>query len=337
VRLTYYGYYLKAVSDGKCHLIDLADLVESFVKNGDPKIQKSITYNGDNLYLLPFGVATYLFVQSRDREIIKAIEGSTLTVDDIKAKIGNSSVGFASYVYMGASYLGIASRVLSPRVTAFASFMTQLVHAAGAVNYIFTPRLLTTSVPKSAVANFKLVGAVAVEMDTSNSVAQDVLVALTGITNPTLANIASIEVRITPVKKGKKSLDKELIGIAKTVPDVGLEGIEARAKLELSEQMTDYYISGQGGLRTFVSFENESELTVTIPHLAAELNNAVVAKKVGEFRNDANITKGSSFSDLGIDRQRIAATNLVAQQPVRTAKLRGGGRAANNKRTKVKA
>jgi|SRR5690348_8612472 len=335
MRLTYYGYYLNSLSDNKDYLVDLADFADDFVHHGDPTLQKSISYAGDSLYLLPFGKSVYLFLQSRDRELIKAIEDATLTVDDIKKKIGQSRVGFASYVYFGQHYLGIASRILSPRITALSSLMTQLLHSAGGTNYIFTPRLFTTTVPKSAAIKFKQVGAISIEMDTSNSIAKDVLTTVTGIANPSLANIASLEVRIVPIKKGKKSLDKELVGITKTVPDEGLEGIEARAKLELSDHMTDYYIHGCGGVRELVSFENESALSTKIPDLAAEAKNQLVARKVKEFRNDPSIKKGCNLSDLGIDRKRItASTPLVAKSSPRNNKPSGNRRSKNHRRAK---
>lgn len=337
MRITYFGYYLKSISNNKDYLVDLTSFVDDFVQRGDPKLQKSISYAGDSLFLLPFGKSVYLFVQSRDRELIKAIEDATLTVDDIKKKIGTDRVGFASYVYFDKHYLGIASRVLSPRITAFAALMTHLVHAAGGTNYTFTPRLFTTTLPKKAAKRFKQVGAVAIEMDASNSIARDVLTTVTGIAKPALSNIASIEVRIVPVRKGKKSLDKELVGITKTVPDQGLEGIEARAKMELADQMTDFYIVGHGGLRQAVSFEKETELAFTIPSLAAESGNSKVAKKVGELRNDVKVTKGHSLSDLGIDRKRITSAAPVARSSKSGNRTSGTRRTGNNRWSKGKA
>lgn len=333
MRLSYYGYCLLHVPTGKKSLVDLRALTKKFVNSTNQNFKASVTYHGERLYLLPFGTSTYLFVQTKTNEIIKAIERKTLNVQDIRNKLlQDESVGFASYVYMDESYLGIASRVLSPRITAFCELMTKVVAGYGGTDYAFVPTILAETLPVSAIKTLEHVGSVTVEMNVANTVGQDLLKQLTNRTPDNLVDIASIEITIKPVRKGKKSLRTDLSEIAKNVPAKGLVSLEARAKATAADHMTDIFIVGEGGIRDFIDFKKESDLQTLIPSRA--INNSSLQLKVKEYKSNASHKKVADISTLGIGRNTpaVAAPESAETVATKNGNTRGGvGKKAGRK------
>jgi hypothetical protein len=315
MRLSYYGYCLLHVPTGHRYLVDLRSLVKKFVSSTNQQFKASVTYHGERLYLLSFGSSTYLFVQTKTNEIIKAIEGKTLGIQDIRNKLlKDESVGFASYVYMDASYLGIATKVLSPRITAFSELMTKVVAGYGGSDYVFVPTVLAESLPKNAIKTLEHVGSVTVEMSTANTVAQDVIKTLTNRDANNLVDIASLEITIRPVRKGKKSLLPDLAAIANGVPSRGLVTLEARAKAAAADHMTDIFIVGEGGIKDFIEFKKEVDLQNLIPSRAGK--NAALQAKVKEYRANGSFKKVDDISRLGIDRVRATPAAPVPAEPL---------------------
>lgn len=335
MRLSYYGYCLLHVPTGKRYLVDLTALTKKFVNSTNQQFKASVTYHGERLYLLPFGNSTYLFIQTKTNEIIKAIEGNTLSVQDIRNKLlKNESVGFASYVYMDASYLGIGTKVLSPRVTAFCELMTKVVAGYGGTDYTFVPTILAETLPKSAIKTLDHVGSVTVEMNTANSYAQDLLKTLTNRDVNNLVDIASVEITIRPMRKGKKSLRPDLSAIANNVPSKGLISLEARAKATAADHMTDVFIIGEGGIRDFIEFNKEVDLQNLIPERAVQ--NIALQAKVKEYKANGSFKKVGDISKLGIGRNRASVPTAVPATPVatkpRTKRTEDGGKASRKPR-----
>lgn len=330
MRLSYYGYCLLHVPTGKKYLVDLRPIAKKFVNSNNQIFKASITYHSERLYLLPFGTSTYLFVQTKTNEIIKAIERKTLNVQDIRNKLlRDESVGFASYVYMDESYLGIASRVLSPRITAFCELMTKVVIGYGGTDYVFVPTVLAETLPVSAIKTLEHVGSVTVEMNVANTVGQDLLKQLTNRTSENLVDIASIEITIKPVRKGKKSLRADLSQLAKNIPSKGLVSLEARAKATAADHMTDIFIVGEGGIRDFIDFKKESDLQNLIPNRA--INNSSLQLKVREYKSNVSHKKVADISILGIDRNTPAVSASVSTEAV--AAENGNRRRGTGKKT----
>lgn len=327
MRLSYYGYCLLHVPTDKRHLVDLRALTKKFVNSTNQQFKASVTYHGERLYLLPFGTSTYLFVQTKTNEIIKAIERKTLNVQDIRNKLlQNESVGFASYVYMDESYLGIASRVMSPRITAFCELMTKVVVGYGGVDYVFVPTVLAETLPVSAIKTLEHVGSVTVEMNVANTFGQDLLKQLTNRAPENLVDIASIEITIKPVRKGKKSLRSDLSTIAKKLPNKGLVSLEARAKATAADHMTDIFIVGEGGIKDFIDFKKESDLQTLIPNRA--IKNASLQLKVKEYKSNVSHKKVADISTLGIGRNTPAITALMSTETVDTENGNRRGKAS---------
>jgi hypothetical protein len=328
--MSYFGYCLEHIPTGQKYRIDLRPLVEKFVKSAAQQFKASVTYHGERLYLLPFGKYTYLFVQTKTNEIVKAIEGKTLSVEDIRKRlIGNEAIGFASYIYMDQAFVGLASRVYSPRITAFSELMNKVVSGYGGKDYAFIPTILAETLPASAIKKLDHVGAVTVEMSLANSYAQDIVKTLTNKAGHNFTDIASVEVVIRPLRKGRRSLKSDLESIAKSVPSKGLLSLEARGREALGGQITDLYIVGEGGIRDFIDFDREGDLATLIPQHVA--SNFTLHKKVKEYTKNAAQKKGASLSDLGINRVAPAAPSALAQAT--TAPAVADKRRKNRKRT----
>ena len=300
MKVSYFGYVMVNPRTGDRWLVDLRQLVSRFVAWPNPAFKSQITYNGEQLFLLPAVAPVYLFVQARDREIIKAIEKQKLSVKDIHSALNGESVGFASYVLMNKYWFGIGCRVLSPRVAAFAHFMQQMLDGL-ALPYQFVPQALTQSLPKSDVQKLHEVSSVTIEMSVDNGIGADVFNLVTGGGSKGIDDVGTIEVILRRRRKGKRNLLGALKGVVDTVPDSGLDALDARARREATDQMTDVYIVGQGGVRDTIDVDSEDDIAADMIERASA--NAVLAAKVGEMLSNDKFKTASSPRDLRLDWQ----------------------------------
>ncbi len=304
MRVSYFGYSVRHIGTGEYWLVDLRDFVSGFVAADESEIKNGLTYNGEQIFLLPHKPPVYLFVQARDHEIIKAIRKREMSVEDIHAALNGASVGFASYVLMGEHWFGIGCRVLSPRVNAFAAFV-QDVFQALRVPYQFSVQALTEQIPKSHVQKLYQVNSVSIGMEIENGLARHIYNLLTGGSDAGLADVANMEVTIRRRRKGNHSIKDSAQAIVNSVPDEGLESLEAKAKKELSEGVTDVYIVGQGGLRDFVPGDSEAHIAEQMQERAA--GNSVLRDKLGEIRGDENFNTAVAPRELGLDWESAIA------------------------------
>lgn len=300
MKLSYFGYMVKSLTDGENRLVDLRSLVEGFSRWDNIVEKRKMAWNGEQLFLLPTNApSVYLFVQARDREIIKKIEKSKkIAVTDIRHALQQGeSVGFASYVIFEKHWFGIACRVLSPRVTAFSAFMSQVLELLKC-KYKFVPRALMEKLPKSEVQDLQEVSSISIEMSIANPFAKDLVNMVTGGARNALDDVASLEIRIKRRRKGKRSLLPALKGALRQIPTANLESLDVRARRQAGEHMADLYIVGQGGLRDDIVAQDENRIPVEIVNRASA--SEIRKEKVKEFV-DGESQASAPASSLGLD------------------------------------
>ena len=154
MKLNYFTYCFEKFEDKSQFRMEINDFIKSSTSNEALPFAKQNRHSGENLYLLPVVNSFYLFVQTKDREIIKRIEKKD---DEIKAYEIQSllskdeSLGFASYVYFHPTLrvFGFASRVLSPKFTAFQMYINNLLVMLRIQDISFVVHPLKTEITKN--------------------------------------------------------------------------------------------------------------------------------------------------------------------------------------------
>ena len=284
MRISYFGYVMRHVPSGAEYLIDMRQFLDGFVAWKNTRFKNDLRHNGEQVFLLKNVPNIYLFVQAREHEIIKAIQKDTVSVTDIQRALAkDESIGFASYVLFNAHWFGLGSRLLSPRVGAFADFFLQVTHKFG-LEYQFLPKVLTESLPANKVQTLSEVSSVTIEMNASNNLMKDVYNVVTG-NGAGFDDVASLEITMKRFRRGKKSLLPALEASLDTIPPKGLESIDIRARREAAEHMTDIYIVGEGGIKDDIDTDDERHIPEEM--IAKAAANSALRKKSGEFTKDA--------------------------------------------------
>lgn len=299
MRVGYFGYHIKQHRTGDEHIVDLRNFVRDFVACKDIKFKQQFIFNGENLLLLPSGAgSTYLFVQTRDLEIIKRVKRGQWDADDIRRVLErDQSVGFASYVSLNAEWLGTACRVMSPRHTAFAHLMNSLFDALQ-IPFHFILRSFSTQLPESRVAQLDRVGRISIEVNHSSPLLGQVWSALTGGDGTELQDIAGMRIQVIPFRKRSADMKENLQEIINGLPRDGLESLEARAKAEALDHMSDMYIFGNGALRSFIDVEEESQIPYAMA--TAARGNSELQHAIQEFKDEPHFDTTQTAANLGI-------------------------------------
>jgi hypothetical protein len=300
MRVGYFGYSVRSRVNDIRYLIDLRSFFRAFAASDDIAFKSRFRYGGESLLLqlLDEETNTYLFVQSRDLELIKRIQKRELSADDVSNLLGaGDSIGFASYIVIGKNWMSFACRVLSPRQTAFGNFVNELFQNL-VIEYDFTFTALQSELAQNKVTQLERVGRIKIEVNASSTLMQSFADFLTGGDGEELVDASELHITIVPSRKRTSTLGETLNTIVERLPRDGLESIEARAKLDAADRMSDMYIYGSGAIRDHVDVKHEAEL-------AAELRrkmraNQQFAAKLEEYRANDEYETGSTATHLGI-------------------------------------
>jgi hypothetical protein len=284
MRISYFGYVMRHVPSGTEYLVDMRPFLRGFAAWKGTKFKNEITYNGEQVFLLKNVGDLYLFVQARDHEIIKAIQKDKLSVSDVQRALQkDESVGFASYVLIEKHWLAIGSRLLSPRIRAFADFMLQITHRCG-LEYEFVPKVFTEHLPSNKVQTLDEVSAVTVEMNASNPMLRDLYNVLSG-GGRGFDDVASLQITMKRYRRGKKTLLPALRATLGALPSKGLESVDVRARRQAADHMTDIYIVGEGGIKDDIDVADERKIPEAMLN-KSKANSALIEKST-EFIKDA--------------------------------------------------
>ena len=285
MNLNYFGYYLHDRNSQKDYRVDLSAMMKHFASYKTLNFRRTLQYNSDFVYPLPFSGSLYYFIQSRDGEIIKSVEKASLKHQDMAAVIGATrSVGFTSYVYFQDCWFAIGTKVLSPRVSAFAHVMNEFLQHIGS-HLEFRVKVFTDQVKPQDVVKLDHVGAVTLDMSASTGVFANVMNTIAGDGFPNILDIGELEIRIKPVKR-KSNLKPLLQKIINTVPATQISALDARARVDAGDRMKDVFIFGAGGVRDQIQTKNETAIPAAIQGSAKR--NVTLQDKIKEFKHDAN-------------------------------------------------
>jgi len=309
MRVTYYGYALKHLDGGLAQLIDLRRFISEFVAADALDFKRTLNYGGETLLLLPFAPSVYLFVQTRDLEIIKRVHQNNWSADDIRQILRNDqSIGFASYVSIHDNWFGIACRLMSPRITALGHFFNTMLEKLE-IPYRLELKAFQTSIQPQEVGGLDRVGSIRISIDAQTGIGQQFLNLLTAGADGVGLDVAALDVRIVPRRSRNSDLTNTLQSIVERYDPQSMMSLEARARLEAADRMSDIYIYGAGAIHDFVNVEHEREVAAEMTRLARE--NRVLREKIQEFVNDDDNEAGHAAGDAGISWARAYARWLA--------------------------
>lgn len=264
--------------------------ISNFIENSTNKLATAfvngITYNDERLYLIKLKKDFYLFIQTKNKEIVKAVEensSSGLLASDLASKLAsNENMGFASYIYMNANnpIFAFSSRVLSPTSTAFAFYIEQLLRKLSIQDITFKLSPVKTKISKAEVAKLDFIGRTSFQV-AYGPFMENMLNALNG-NQKTIAfeDIAGIEVIIKP-KRGK-SINETVLKSIQKVPDNELERVTMRARAHLNDQLTNFYYSKDGMLS--VGCESESDSSIADDMVNSLEHNSVIQERIRDYK-----------------------------------------------------
>lgn len=293
--------------------MDINDFIKSSTSNEALPFAKQNRHSGENLYLLPVVNSLYLFVQTKDREIIKRIEKKD---DEIKAYeiqsllSRNESLGFASYVYFHPTLrvFGFASRVLSPKFTAFQTYINNLLVMLKIQDISFVVHPLKTEISKTQAMTLPFIGTTRFLVRKDSTLGESFKEFFLGSTNPNdLEVIESFEIVIKPAPR--KSLTDTIKKTLVSMEDDGIKGIILRGKQNLDDNVKDFYIHSAGALYDEIKNTEENKVFDEIKEKIE--NNAELKDKVEEYEQeipeqmDDRITYLYSPANWASDRVRL--------------------------------
>lgn len=281
LKLSYFTYCFERYDDRTQFRTSIKSFIKASTSSQALPLAKKNRHSGENLYLLPVLGDFYLFVQTKDREIIKKIEknSSEIKAHEIQSLLSqDESLGFASYVYFHPTkeVFGFAARVLSPKVTVFQTFINNFLLMLNINDIYFLIHPLKTQITKKDAMKLNFIGTTRIQIDAKSSIGKEFTDFFLGSTNQNdMEIIESVEIVIKPAPR--KSLTDTVKHKIMDLDDKGVKGIVLRARQNLEDNIKDYYIHSAGGLYDEIKSDEESKILDEIK-LKIESNSELEAK-----------------------------------------------------------
>jgi RexA-like intracellular sensor of abortive infection system len=312
MRLGYFGYYVTSTEEVESSLVDLRKFIRDFVESDDVAFKASMSFGGETLLLLPLDQNTYLFVQTREQELIKSVQRNEWSVDDIKNALDrDQSIGFASYVYVGKHWFAIACRILSPRQSAFAHLICKIFEKLN-IPYRLVLRAFQSSVNEAEVEQLDRVGLIRIEINKYSPLMPTILDLISGGDGTEFMDATSLEIRLKPSRKKTSDLKGGLQAMLENLPKNGLAAFQARARFEAIDRMSDMHIYGSGAISDYLEIDDEDLAAISILKLAKA--NKKLKASLKDFRDDQLFETDSSASQLGISWASTHGANISGSE-----------------------
>lgn len=285
MQVHYYSYCFQDTLTHENKLFNFLNFIESSCLTTKKYITNNIKYLDENLYLIRVSKNFYLFIQTKNSEIVRAIQNNSINIQatDIAEKLNaDESLGFASYVYIDGNkpLFSFGAKVLSPNITAFSFYVSQLLISLGIRDYKFCLNPIKSQLSKDDVHKLNFIGRTTIQINSEGSTLKEIMNALNG--NPQQINLEEIEgLEITLKPKRRKDINNQLACIISNVADKELEKIKIRARANLEDGLADYYYSKDGLVSDFCGEETDALIEQKMKNLIE--NNSVVSNKVEKY------------------------------------------------------
>lgn len=286
MKLNYFGYSIEHEDSGKKHLTDIRPFLSCFCLYRNMDYKNKFTHNNEQVFLMDLNENLYLFLSTRENDIIKSINSTDHSITDIYTQLRNDQkLGFASYIYVESSSFGYAATQMSPKNTAFVLFINNIFDSLSlAYNFVALPLLQKSS--RLEAMSMPFIGRSVIQVNKENSFFHDIQNIVKGKAEE-FSDVDSFEIIIKP--RSRKNIEAAAKKVIAAVPDQGLNKMIISAKEEVKDVLVDFYLVGQGILSDNISKKNELELRAEI--IERFTSNELLVTKVKEHEGDEAISK----------------------------------------------
>ncbi len=274
MKITYYTYFVKN-NNGMWHH-NLLPFLHRFVEYNNPEFKKTFTYSQNQLYLFKLTNHIFLFVITKDSEIIKTIDSEALNYGDIYQRLQEDErLGFASYIYVDNLFYGIGSTIGGPKNTVWLDFINQIFMKLNIGKYTIDSFPLPSMATRDEILKMDIVGRTTFEIDNSNDFAKQIM----GLFCADVNEIDCLEVIIKP--KSKKSIINSFAKLCGSLNDDGLKKFLVKAKASIEDSLKDFYIVGKGYVSDSIKSRDDFNICEEITDKIS--NNPILNEKIQEF------------------------------------------------------
>lgn len=303
-----YAAYHFTDENNQRFIYDIRPFLKSYYEHADWQLKSSFEKHGEKIYLLPaedtileknkrYIPSLYYFVKTKDQEIIRKIDREELTVSDIKEKLAEEeSIGFAAYVYFTEKLICFVPTLYAPTLNELGEYLNELfLKLQVQLNMHITIMADQTTVHEAQ--SLKLIGRSAIEIDSRSKLFRGVIDAIGNLRvggqyDLDTSILGSIEIIFKPARRG--------IGIQQVISPLlsednlcGVKKFNLRAKEELEERLSDYYIMSKGALSDLIDLKDKSDSSIA-SSIAEVLNeNEQLATRLSEWEHEGK----KSYSD----------------------------------------
>lgn len=257
MKLGYYGYYLSRYR--KNYFFNIRKILFNFARLNNNKFKKvHFDEIDEDCYFFDAGFETFIMVLTKSHEIIKKIkeQGNPQDIyDDLER---NEKLGFASYIKFDKDNCcyGLASTSGGPKNSYFIDFMDAFFKKIGKSDISFRSFALEESSNSTTIRNFPVIGKTILKIKKPNRLISDILGSL-GCTES--MEVDSLELTINP--KPREGLNQDVAKkIIDNITTPGLQKYIIRAKRNIDDNFTDFYLTGKGHISDSISKNGEIEV-----------------------------------------------------------------------------
>jgi Intracellular sensor of Lambda phage, Abi component len=271
MKLSYYHYYFKQrrVRGANRIVHSIEPFLKAFVDYPDVKWKKGfVGDDGETTMLLPTAKPhVYMLIATRRQDIIKAVDTQTLLAEDLANRLHkNEETGFAAYIRPGSSKMALASTLRAPRTAAFTQFVNQVLDSLKVTEYRFHVQSLTTQVTLEQAKALAYVSATSLTLEPGNGFRQQIIDYFS-----LDDDVGTIQVVIKG--KPRRNIADMLDNIEKANDD-GMTKFVVRGRAVADEQMTDYFIEGDGRYSEELESGSEKKIISGLSKKFAEADKA---------------------------------------------------------------
>lgn len=296
MKLNYFNYYFNDTNTQK-YAFDIFPFIKSFTDYRTNQKVSSLydgfkSANDENMYLIHLTGRVFLFLVTKDSEIIKTISMSNFTSDDIQSKLpADEKVSFGSYVYIGRNFFGIASTLHGPKNSYLRVMINKMLKN-------LTPTLFFNDVvipnPKTIgdLPSFNKIGMTTFEINKTNTIFDDIA----GIFG-NINDVYKIKITLKPNVKG--NLNNAIVNVSDKMfaDQTGLEKFIFKGKESIADSLNDYALLGTNHLYSIVEKDRND---LAIAHSLQELinNNPLISSHGENYEEQEEYTSNFNVNDF---------------------------------------
>lgn len=224
-----------------------------------------------NLYMHRISDHSFLFTKTNDGELIKKINKKTSSIEDIRKSLASDeSLGFPSFLFINDDVIGFASTIYGPSIRELKDFLCQKININNDMTLFFEP--LIRNISSKETEKMVFIGRTTLKTEADTATFKKVLAAF-GIGEIREELYNGLEVIIKPQKnKDIKAMASDIINN----PDNQFSDVHIRAKEHLGDQLTDFYLSGQGVISANIKKTTNAELSMEMENCYERNKNAIM-------------------------------------------------------------